>query len=124
MNNMHTITQRNKTYDLKFILGLLNSRLLNYYFQWLNPEKGEALAEIKKEHVENLVIKAISEKQQNKIIEIVDKILAITKSSDYLDNPTKKEEAKEYEKQIDQMVYKLYDLTKEEIVMIEQFGEK
>ncbi|MCB4791943.1 MAG: Eco57I restriction-modification methylase domain-containing protein [Elusimicrobia bacterium] len=123
MKNMHTITQRNKTYDLKFILGLLNSRLLNYYFQWLNPEKGEALAEIKKEHVENLVIKATSEKQRNQIIEIVDKILVVTKFNDYMENPTKKEEVKEYEKQIDQMVYKLYGLTKEEIKIVEDGTE-
>jgi len=53
-------------------------------------------------------------------IEIVDKILAITKSSDYLENPAKKEEVKEYEKQIDQMVYKLYGLTEDEIEIVEE----
>jgi hypothetical protein len=42
----------------------------------------------------------------------------ITKSSDYLENPVKKE-VKEYEKQIDQLVYKLYDLTPEEIKIVE-----
>jgi len=41
-----------------------------------------------------------------------------------LENPAKKEEVKEYEKQIDQMVYKLYGLTKEEIRIVEQFGKK
>ena len=50
---------------------------------------------------------------------IVDKILAITKSGDYLENPAKKSEVEKYEKQIDQMVYKLYGLTKEEIKIIE-----
>lgn len=39
--------------------------------------------------------------------------------ADYLENSTKKAEVKEYEKQIDQMVYKLYGLTNEEIDIIE-----
>jgi hypothetical protein len=40
-----------------------------------------------------------------------------------VENPAKKEEVKKYEKQIDQMVYKLYDLTPEEIAIIES-GKK
>lgn len=31
---------------------------------------------------------------------------------------------KEYERQIDQMVYKLYGLTKEEIKIVEEFDKK
>ncbi|MFH0796245.1 MAG: hypothetical protein V2A65_04220 [Candidatus Omnitrophota bacterium] len=31
---------------------------------------------------------------------------------------------KEYECQVDRMIYKLYDLTKEEIAIVEQFGMK
>ncbi|GAI31255.1 unnamed protein product, partial [marine sediment metagenome] len=33
--------------------------------------------------------------------------------------PTKRAKVKEYERQIDQMVYQLYDLTPEEIAVIE-----
>jgi len=39
---------------------------------------------------------------------------------DYLQNSTKQAQVKEYEKQIDQMVYDLYGLTKEEIKIIEE----
>ena len=53
-------------------------------------------------------------------VDFVDKILVITKSSDYLENPAKTEEVKEYEKQIDQLVYKLYDLAPDEIKIIEE----
>ena len=49
----------------------------------------------------------------------IDKILAITKDADYLDNPSKQAQVKEYEKQINQMVYKLYGLTEEEIRIVE-----
>ena len=49
----------------------------------------------------------------------MDKILSITKAVDYLQNPAKQTQVKEYEKQIDQLVYKLYDLTPAEIKVIE-----
>ena len=46
-------------------------------------------------------------------------ILSLTQSNDYLQNPAKQAKVKEYEKQIDQLVYKLYDLTPEEIEIVE-----
>ena len=56
---------------------------------------------------------------QRPFIELVDKILAITKDDDYLDNPAKQAKVKEYEKQIDRLVYDLYGLTQEEIAIVE-----
>ena len=50
----------------------------------------------------------------------MDKILAITQTDDYLENQEKQNAVKEYEKQIDIMVYKLYDLTYEEILTIDK----
>ena len=38
---------------------------------------------------------------------------------DYLQNPAKQAQVKEYEKQIDRMVYELYGLTNEEIKIVE-----
>ncbi|CAD7767173.1 MAG: hypothetical protein DNFNHJIP_00580 [Candidatus Argoarchaeum ethanivorans] len=42
---------------------------------------------------------------------------------DYLDKPQKQSQVKPLEKQIDQLVYKLYDLTPEEIKIVEDFNE-
>jgi len=55
---------------------------------------------------------------------LVDQILSITKDDDYLDNPDKKAKVKRLEKEIDQLVYKLYDLTSEEIKIVEEFNGK
>jgi hypothetical protein len=52
-------------------------------------------------------------------IDFNDKILAIIKDDDYLTNSTKQAKVNEYEHQIDQMVYKLYGLTEEEIKIVE-----
>jgi len=52
-------------------------------------------------------------------IMLVDKILSLTKDDDYLQHPIKQAKVKEYEKEIDRMVYKLYDLTDDEIAVVE-----
>ena len=64
---------------------------------------------------------AVVEKRegQKMFIALVDKILAITKDDDYLNNAAKQAKVRDYEKQIDQLVYKLYDLTEEEIKIVE-----
>ena len=49
-------------------------------------------------------------------------ILSITKDDDYLDNPDNQAKVKKLEKEIDQLVYKLYELTPEEIKIVEGFG--
>ena len=52
----------------------------------------------------------------------VDKNFAIIKDKDYIDNPEKQTKVKEYENQINQMVYKLYGLTPKETKIVE--GDK
>ena len=67
---MHVISLNENSVNLRFILALLNSRLLDFYHQFLNPEQGEALAEIKKENVGKLPIYN-SDKTKQKIFENV-----------------------------------------------------
>ncbi len=51
-------------------------------------------------------------------IQITDKVLAITKSNDYLENSEIQTKVEEYERQIDQMVYKLYCLSPKEVKIV------
>ena len=51
---------------------------------------------------------------------MTNQILFITKGDDYLDNPDKQAKVKRLEKEIDQLVYKLYKLTPEEIKIVEE----
>ena len=50
----------------------------------------------------------------------VNQILLLSQSEDYLKNLQKQAKVKEYQRQIDQLVYKLYKLTDEEIKIIEE----
>ncbi len=111
MNNMHVIHSKSNEFNLKYILGLINSNLLNFYYHSLNPEMGEALAEVKKENVEKLIIKKASDKKKKGIIGLVDKVLS-TKKSNPLDDTTA------LETEIDARVACLYNLTEEEYALV------
>src|SRR3989338_8915599 len=112
------IIKKDPNYDLKYILAILNSKFALEWF-YKNGKKRGAGGDIGVLKLRLFPIKKVSENDQHPFIEIVDKILTITKSEDYLKNTKKMEEVEKYEKQIDQMVYKLYGLTKEEIKIIE-----
>jgi len=47
----------------------------------------------------------------------------ITKDLDYPENPSKQSQVKTLENQIDQLVYKFYDLTPEEIAIVDWFNK-
>ena len=77
------------------------------------------MLELYQKPLSEIPIKKLSIEMQNPFIYLVDKILTITKEEDYLNNIEKQKIVKEYEHQIDQLVYKLYDLTEEEIKIVE-----
>jgi adenine-specific DNA-methyltransferase len=116
MNNLHVITKirekEDSTVDFKFLLGLINSKLLDFYYTLLNPEKGEALAEVKKENLSKLPICFGDILIQNKITDLVKQAL-----NQKLKNPNS--DTTDLENQIDQLVYQLYGLTEEEIKIVE-----
>ena len=99
----------------KYLLSIINSLIQNFYFKQISQNLGEKGYRYIDEFIEQLPIPKISNTEQQPFIDLVDKILAITKNDDYLNNSTKQAKVKELEHQIDQMVYKLYDLTDEEI---------
>jgi hypothetical protein len=112
MNNMHVIHSLHENYRIEFVLAIINSDLMNYYYQYLNPEKGEALAEVKKTHVEMLRIISIDymnqERLAKKAMELMNmKIQYPSSNTSTLEN------------EIDRIVYELYGLTEEEIKIVE-----
>jgi hypothetical protein len=179
LNSIHCLQPLGTTLSLKYILSILNSNLINWYFQVQNFHMvGKPLAEVKVVFVERLPI-VIPSKQED-FIKNTDLMLALNKSlletsqkfqrtiqrkfnvedlptklqdwylltySDFIKELAKKkiklslsdeaewetyfiEESKKAleiktkiettDKEIDQMVYKLYDLTPEEIEIVEK----
>ena len=121
--DVYFITEKDKSITLKYVLALLNSKL---YYLWLynrGKRKGETL-ELYQKPLSEIPIKKISESEQKPFFEVVNKILEIAKSNDYKENSEKQSKVKGYEKQIDQMVYKLYGLNEEEIKIVEDSIKK
>lgn len=116
--DVYFITEKDKSISLKYLCALLNSKLYYIWLYYRGKRKGEML-ELYQKPLSEIPIKKISQSEQQPFIDIVDKILAITKDEDYLENPSKQAKVKEYERQIDQMVYKLYGLTEDEIKIVE-----
>lgn len=114
LNTAYVCLAKNKKFNLKFVLAILNSKLINYFYSKLFF--GWQVT------IPALSCISLPYKDQDLIIKIVDKILTITKDDDYLENTTKQAKIRDYEKQIDQLVYKLYALTSEEIKIVE--GDK
>ncbi|MFS0518889.1 Eco57I restriction-modification methylase domain-containing protein [Nostoc sp. UIC 10607] len=97
--------------NLKFILALLNSRL---YYCWLfykGKRKGNAL-ELIYAPLSEIPIYIPESISQQTIIKLVDKIF-ISKQS----NPNA--DTSQLEAEIDKLIYELYDLTEEEIAIVE-----
>jgi len=128
-DNLYTIISKDPKSNLKYILGLLNSYFLNWYYQnILNPEKGEALAQVKRGHIANLPIKTInstSKKEvefEKEIISLVEQIIQLNlkiKKEKLDSNITTIKSKIEYcESRINEIVFRLYGLTEDEIKIL------
>jgi len=110
----------------KFLISILNSSLMSYWyctkFESKHLKGGYLGFDIPS--VKEIPVKEISPEQQKPFIQLVDQILLITKDKDYLDNEDKQMKVKKLENEIDSLVYKLYDLTPEEIKIVEEFNSK
>ena len=106
--------------DEYYLLALLNSKLLDFIYKKIATPYAGGFYAYKTQFLSKISIKEISESQQKPFINIVDRILAITKDEDYLQNSQKQAKVKSLEREIDQMVYQLYDLTKAEIAIVEE----
>jgi len=129
-DNLHIMLPRKKDYDLKYVLGIMNSTLMDFVYGIMNPEKGEALAQVKKRHVELLPIKPIvfsnkvGRAQHDRIVERVDQILALNKRLSNARTPHERDTLERQiaatDRQIDKVVYELYGLTDDEIRIVEE----
>lgn len=109
-----TIIQKNRKYDLKFILAVLNSKYALNWF-WKNGKKRGAGVDIGVEKLRQFPIKVSEKHEQNNIIKLVDRVLAAKRANPQADTS-------KLEGEIDQLVYELYGLTEEEIEIVEGKG--
>ncbi|EIL9255522.1 Eco57I restriction-modification methylase domain-containing protein, partial [Campylobacter coli] len=105
----------NSKNELKYLLGFLNSNLIFYYFKnigHLYSDKGFLLSN---QYVEKFPIPKINSKNQKLADELINLADDILKAKEQDKNAN----IQELENKINSIVYKLYNLTEEEIKIIE-----
>ena len=110
--DVYFITNPVDNYKLKYILGVLNSKLVYRWLEYRGKKKGEML-EIYQKPLSEIPIASATKLQQDMIVSIVDRI-ELSKESEPKTN------TEFLEKEIDQLVYQLYDLTDAEIAVVEK----
>ena len=106
--------EMNSLISLKYITSILNSSLVRYFFsKFLSTDTLQgSYSSIYPEDLRQIPIHNLNEKEQLPFILVADKILQLKQQ-----NPSADTSALEAE--IDQMVYRLYGLTEEEIKIVE-----
>ena len=118
-DNLHIALPKDDNCNLIFILGIVNSKLVDFAYSMMNPEKGEVLAQVKKQHVEQLPIPNVPPEKQTPIVALVEQILTAKKSPPApLSHRGEQTDIPALEAEIDRLVYALYGLSDEEIVVV------
>ena len=99
--------------DTKFLLGILNSTTIRFYLNLVAETSGMGTRRWINNYVKNFPIPVVAHDQQIEIIRIVDQILDAKRAAPDADtsNP---------ENEIDNLVYALYNLTEDEIAIVER----
>ena len=104
-------------YDIKYIVGILNSRLMQYFYREIVAESHQkAFPQVKVRNLRTLPIRQIdfknaeSRKMHDKIADSVEKILTAKSESEFV----------RLDCQINTLVYDLYEISDSEIALIEE----
>lgn len=99
--------------SLKYLLTILNSTLSEWYFHKIATTTGMGTNRWKKYKLEQLPVARPTKEQEQQIVTIVDQILQKKEANVNADTSV-------LEHEIDKLVYQLYNLTPEEIAIIEK----
>jgi len=114
-----------KGYDIRYILGIINTKLISYWFaNVFDKFQRKIFPQFKVNELAKFPIYQADKNKQEVIIELVDKIMKLKKDLKKLDANSNewvrtKEEVEKTDKKIDEEVYKLYGLTPEQIAIVE-----
>ena len=116
------IVKEEEPFLLKYILVLLNSKLHNWFYGFIGKPKGNSREYFNKPLAE-IPIKAISLEDQAPLIKLADQMLEtqarLQQALSDDDKKLLKQRAAILDKQIDNAVYKLYNLTADEVKIVE-----
>lgn len=122
--------ENNQHEDLKYLLGLLNSNLLTFRFKYIGKLKSGGILEYFWNSISKIPIKRIDFSNpedveiHDGVVRLVERMMDLKKQYYETDDKRKRDrlslEIKTTDAQIDALVYKLYDLTDDEIAIVEE----
>ncbi len=125
LNNLHSVVPgAGARYDLKYILALLNSKLLNHYYHLVSLELGRALAQTDIETIDKLPIRRIDfddpadVARHDRLVASVEEMLQLHTKCAGASEERRRDLVSRIERldaQIDALVCELYAVTEEEI---------
>ena len=119
-------------FNLKYILGILNSKLATYIYRDLVKEEGRLFAQVKTFNMKRIPIRRIDfdnpaeKKMHDNLVALVDEMLELNKRLGPIRNTPCNEQddllrkIERTDREIDNLVYDLYGLTKEERGIVEE----
>ena len=130
LNTVYNVySKEGNNLNLYFILGVINSKLSKYCWLKRNSDEKKLFPKIKKEailsiYIPNLDLNNKQDKDiHDKIVNLVNNIIALNKKLAVEKNPNAvtmiNRQINAVDKQIDALVYKLYNLSDEEVRIIE-----
>ena len=113
MNAAFMIFPKTNAVQPAFLLGVLNSSAIRFY--WLNKFRDDrkTFPKIKGEYLKLLPLPKAAAAKQAAVLKLVDQVIAAKQKNTAADTH-------HLERQIDQQVYALYNLTPEEIKIVEE----
>jgi len=130
-NSIHTTYMKDgvEGYNVRYVLGLMNSRLLNYYHQSLVLKGQDLHPQILVTNLPRLPIRSINFSdsadvaRHDQMVTLVERMLDLHKKLAAATIPADKtlyqRQIEATDRQIDALVYELYGLTEEEIAIVE-----
>ena len=112
INNVHVGNSKSSKTNLKFVCGLLNSKLMNFFYQAVSLEVGRVMPQTDIETLDDLPIKHDPDVEAE-IARLTDECIKCLKAG-------QKTAAKTPADKIDRLVYKLYGLTAAEEAFVEK----
>ena len=112
LNTIYNVIITDSFFDTKYVLALLNSKLMQIIWKEIYPEQKDVFPRLKKEQLVEIPIPIVDNTCQKKITNLVDKILNITRMNTSADTSA-------LESEIDHLVYQLYGLTYDEVLIVD-----
>ena len=115
--------------SLKYLLGLLNSKLLDFYYRAVFSTESSLTVNVTQGYLSQMPIRNPTANEQRKVVELVDRLISLSKRLNELgdkktrETATLADEMNRTDTELDELVFNLYDLNEDERKLVRGSAE-